>query len=117
MRDLIPMRSLLAELTNLTCLTFDTTTAYSTIFEDNKGCVELAHAPKMRPRTKHIALKYHHFRSHVTSGDIKIKWIDTKHQLADIFTKPLPELLFTSLRLLLLGWQNCNQRECQAVLF
>jgi hypothetical protein len=58
----------------------------------------------MRPRTKHIALKYHHFRSHVANGSIKVRWIDTKHQLADIFTKPLPEPLFTSLRLLLLGW-------------
>jgi len=104
MRDLIPMKSLLTELTTLTCLTFDSTTTYSTVFEDNKGCVELATAPKMRPRTKHIALKYHHFRSHVANGDIKIKWIDTKSQLADIFTKPLPEPLFTTLRLLLLGW-------------
>jgi hypothetical protein len=104
MRDLIPMRALLTELATLTSLSFDTTTTYSTVFEDNKGCVELANAPKMRPRTKHIALKYHHFRSHVTAGDIKIKWIDTKKQLADIFTKPLPEPLFTSLRLLLLGW-------------
>jgi hypothetical protein len=104
MRDLIPMRALLTELTTLTCLTFDTNTTYSTIIEDNKGCVELANAPKMRPRTKHIALKYHHFCSHVANGVIKIKWIDTKHQLADIFTKPLPEPLFVSLRLLLLGW-------------
>jgi len=104
MRDLIPMKALLSELATLTCLSFDSTTTFSTVFEDNKGCVELANAPKMRPRTKHIALKYHHFRSHVASGDIKIKWIDTKSQLADIFTKPLPEPLFTSLRLLLLGW-------------
>jgi hypothetical protein len=104
MQDLIPMKALLTELTTLTCLTFDSTTTYSTVFEDNKGCVELATAPKMRPRTKHIALKYHHFCSHVANGDIKIKWIDTKCQLADIFTKLLPEPLFTSLRLLLLGW-------------
>jgi hypothetical protein len=78
MRDLIPMKALLAELTTLTCLIFDGTTTYSTVFEDNKGCVELATAPKMRSRTKHIALKYHHFRSHVATGEIKIKWIDTK---------------------------------------
>jgi hypothetical protein len=104
MRDLIPMRTLLTELGTLTKFTFGDTITHSTVFEDNKGCVELANAPKMRPRTKHIALKYHHFRSHVASGDIKINWIDTKHQLADIFTKPLAEPLFTSLRLLLLGW-------------
>jgi hypothetical protein len=104
MRNLIPMHAPLSELATLTCLTFGTTTTFSTIFEDNKGCVELANTPKMRPRTKHIALKNHHFRSHIATGDIKVKWIDTKSQLADIFTKPLPEPLFTSLRLLLLGW-------------
>jgi hypothetical protein len=98
------MKVLLTELATLTCLPFDNTITYSTVFEDNKGCEELANAPKVRPRTKHIALKYHHFRSHVARGDIKIQWINTKSQLADIFTKPLPEPLFTSLRLLLLGW-------------
>ncbi len=100
----LPIKALLAELATLTCLTLDTTTTYSTVFEDNKGFVELANAPKMQPCTKHNALKYHHFHSHVASCDVKIKWIDTKSQLADIFTKPLPEPLFTSLRLLLLGW-------------
>ena len=104
MRDLIPMRTLLTELASLTKLEIGKTTTLSTVFEDNKGCIELANAPKMRPRTKHIAIKYHHFRSHVANGDIKIQWIDTKHQLADIFTKPLAEIAFSSLRLALLGW-------------
>jgi hypothetical protein len=47
MWDLIPMKALLTELTTLTCLTFYSTTTYSTVFEDNKGCVELATAPKI----------------------------------------------------------------------
>jgi hypothetical protein len=33
-----------------------------------------------------------------------VVWIDTKHQLADIFTKPLAASSFLSLRLALLGW-------------
>ena len=36
-----------------------------TLFEDNKGAEELAHIPKNRLRTKHIAVKYHHFRETV----------------------------------------------------
>jgi hypothetical protein len=82
-RDLIPMRGLLHELSAATKLIVGSTVEHSTVFEDNKGCVELATAPKMRPRTRHIALKYHHFRSHVENGTISISWIDTKHQLAD----------------------------------
>jgi hypothetical protein len=82
------------------------------IFKDNKDCVELASAPKLRPRTKHIGLKYHHFHSYVSSGAIRVQWIDTKHQLADIFTKPLSVSSFEYLHSLLLGWQPFNQREC-----
>ena len=104
MRDLIPMRTLLTKLASLMKLEIGKTTTHSTVFEDNKGCIELANAPKMRPRTKHISIKYYHFRSHVANGDIKIQWIDTKNQLADIFTKPLAEIAFSSLRLALLGW-------------
>jgi hypothetical protein len=102
--DLIPMRDLLLEFSKATKLIDGDTITHSTIFEDNQGCVELANAPKLCPRTKHIGLKYHHFRSHVARGDIKILWIDTKHQLADIFTKPLPVASFEYLRHLLLGW-------------
>jgi hypothetical protein len=41
------------------------------------------------PRTKHIALKYHHFRSFVDKNIIRILSISTKEQIADILTKPL----------------------------
>ncbi len=103
-RDLLPMRDLLHEFAAATKLIVKDTITHSTIFENNRGCVDLANAPKLRPRTKHIGLKYHHFRSHVASGAIKIQWIDTNHQLADIFTKPLPLSTFESLRYMLLGW-------------
>jgi hypothetical protein len=102
--NLILMQAFLTKLTTLTCLTFGDTITHSTKFEDNKGCVEIANSPKMRPRTKHMALKYLYLHSHVANGDIKIHWIDTKHQLSDIFKKPLAQPLFTLLRLLLLGW-------------
>jgi hypothetical protein len=96
-RDLFPMRGLLQKLSEATKLIVGSIIAHSTIYEDNKGCVELANAPKMRPRICHIALKYHHFRSHVENGNLSICWIDTKHQLADIFTKPLAASSFIPL--------------------
>ena len=74
------------------------------VFEDNRGALELANVPKMRPRTKHIALKYHHFREHVRNGTIVVKPIDTREQIADIFTKPLPRDAFQYLRQKLNGW-------------
>ena len=77
---------------------------HSTVFEDNNGALELAKAPRYRPRTKHIAIKYHHFRSHVQNGSIKLEPIDTQFQIADQFTKGLPFQTFKSLRYLLMGW-------------
>ena len=47
------------------------------LFEDNNGAIELSKAPKIHPRTKHIALKYHHFGEHVRKGMIEINPIDT----------------------------------------
>jgi hypothetical protein len=43
----------------------------------------------MKPRTKHIDVKYHHFRSHVAAGVIDFKTIKSGDQPADILTKPL----------------------------
>jgi hypothetical protein len=49
----------------------------------------MAKVPKMRPRTKHINVKYHHFRKWVHDGYIKVFQVGTDDQLADIFTKNL----------------------------
>lgn len=38
------------------------------LWEDNVGAIELAKLPKLRPRTKHIAIQFHHFRSYTTKG-------------------------------------------------
>ena len=77
---------------------------HSTVYEDNNGALELAKEPKYRPRTKHIAIKYHHFREHVKNKSIRIQKIDTKEQLADIFTKPLEKTQFEHLRNKLMKW-------------
>ena len=73
-------------------------------YEDNSGAVELATVPKMRPRTKHINIKYHHFREHIKAGTIEVIQVNTKEQVADIFTKPLTVELFIKHRTTLLGW-------------
>jgi hypothetical protein len=74
------------------------------VFEDNSGALELARIPKMRPRTKHLNVKYHHFREHVRKGLISVHPISTLEQQADIYTKPLPQDLFQKFRLAIFGW-------------
>jgi hypothetical protein len=75
-----------------------------TVFEDNEGAKAMATVPKMRPRTKHINGRMHHFRGAVASGKLKIESIDTADQLADIRTKPLAKDLFMRLRKEIMGW-------------
>mmetsp|Transcript_14262 Transcript_14262/g.16582 ORF Transcript_14262/g.16582 Transcript_14262/m.16582 type:complete len:101 (+) Transcript_14262:473-775(+) len=65
-------------------------------FEDNTGALALATVPKIRPRTKHVNLVYHHFRSAVKNGDIEILPVESANQLGDIYTKPLAQNLFVN---------------------
>jgi hypothetical protein len=57
----------------------------------------MADNPVEHSRTKHIAIRYHFLRDHQQKGDIEIAYINTKEQLADIFTKPLMNKLLTNL--------------------
>jgi hypothetical protein len=65
---------------------------------DNESAIKMADNPVEHSRTKHIAIRYHFLRDHQQKGDIEISYINTKDQLADIFTKPLDEQSFTKLR-------------------
>ena len=76
------------------------------VFEDNNGAIELAKAPKIRPRTKHISLKYHHFREHVQKVLIEINPIDTLEQVAYIFTKAFLFPIFNYLKKKVMGWSK-----------
>ena len=58
----------------------------------------------MRPRTKHISIKYHWFRKFVANKVVEILKIDTDYQPADIFTKNLAEVKFERFRKMINGW-------------
>ena len=116
MRELIPLRETIKDLqkhvyssTTSDLQTSTLSTAFqpipqSTVFEDNESCLRLASLGKMSPRTKHIAIPYHFFRSKIEELEIKVVPIDTTKQLADQFTKGLPEPQFVILRKPLCGW-------------
>lgn len=61
-------------------------TVYCKAFEHNSGALELAKSPRLRARTKHINIVYHHFREHVRKCMIHFFPISTTDQLADIST-------------------------------
>ena len=76
----------------------------STIFEDNDATRILALSPKLTPRSKHIAIKYHFFREKIASGEINIERVDSSENVADIFTKGLDHVKFQAMRKKLIGW-------------
>jgi hypothetical protein len=105
LRSLLPLKILFETMTQALHLPLDDKTTISTIFEDNRAAQILAttNPPRLTPRSKHIAVKYHWFREHL-SDKIKIKAIGTNDQKADIFTKALSRVQFEKARSLIMGW-------------
>eukprot|EP00957_Ditylum_brightwellii_P016322 1227214-Ditylum_brightwellii.AAC.1 len=60
-REVLPMRTLIDEIAPVMKIDVVKPHVKCTMLEDNKGTGELAKVYKNRPRTKHIAVKYHHF--------------------------------------------------------
>ena len=108
LRETIPVQNL-KEIQCIFDLPNPMTDFHITLHEDNLSAITMAESLKFTLRTKHIAIKYYHFRSQVhtsfkKSEDIKIKYILSKKQLADIFTKLLEADSFFTLRKMLSGW-------------
>ena len=109
LRETIPMTNLMREMNVIFPLYLPRPKFVLKVREDNQSCIAMTNNPKFTPRTKHIAIKYHHFRKHVKSqsnpdGFIEIEYCSTEEQLADIFTKPVRDDIFFKLRKSLLNW-------------
>ena len=58
---------------------------------DNTGAIALAKESRSHQTTRHILRKFHYIREIVERGDIMINKVHTDLNLADPFTKPLPQ--------------------------
>jgi hypothetical protein len=59
------------------------------LYGDNQSTQELSKNGVKSERTKHIDIKYHFVTDEVSSGKVRLQWIPTTQQLADILTKAL----------------------------
>ena len=60
-----------------------------TMYVDNQGAIKLANNPVHHQRSKHIDIKYHFIRFEIQNQVVKLVYIPTDQNVADIFTKPL----------------------------
>ncbi|RSH90639.1 hypothetical protein EHS25_001244 [Saitozyma podzolica] len=65
---------------------------------DNQGAIRLARNPGTHRRTKHIAIRWHLIRELIEDGVVRLGYVPTASQVADIFTKALLPAPHRSLR-------------------
>ncbi len=109
LRETIPLATLMQEMNEIFPLYLPQPRFIIKVQEDNQSCIAMAENPKFTPRTKHIAIKYHHFWKHVITqanpdGFISIEYCSTHDQITDLFTKPVRDDIFFKLRKSLMGW-------------
>nr|GEW56804.1 retrotransposon protein, putative, unclassified [Tanacetum cinerariifolium] len=61
---------------------------------DSKATITISCNPVQHSRTKHIDIIYHFIKEKVEKGIVELFFVETEYQLADLFTKALPEERF-----------------------
>jgi len=70
----------------------------SRVYGDNQATIAVSQNGVKGERTKHVDVKYHFITETVESGKVKLQWVPTTQQQADIFTKALAAPVFLGLR-------------------
>ena len=71
------------------------------IYCDNTSAISLSKNLVQHSKAKHIPIKYHYLRDQDEKKNIKLEYVPTQEQIADIFTKCLSKDVFEYLRQIL----------------
>ena len=110
MKSLVYLRRVHQEISKTLSIPYDENSDISVIFEDNEAALKLATAdpPRLTPRSKGIAVKYHWFREHLSTPSnntgIQMLPVASIHNRANILTKPLTPELFKRERHMIMGF-------------
>ena len=86
------------------------------IFTDSQSAMEWTKNASHHQRNKHVALKYFFIRDIVTEGTVKIAYIATKDNVADILTKNTTRAVFQRLKFQLMGAKQVARRAVAAAI-
>lgn len=59
------------------------------LYTDNQSCMKMIKHDRFSHRTKHIDTKFHHFKDNIEKQLIKLDYVESKNNIADLMTKPL----------------------------
>ena len=65
---------------------------------DNQSCVKLSKNPVFHDKLKHIEIKYHYIRDMVQRGEMKLRYVVTDEQIANVLSKTLARVKFEFFR-------------------
>ena len=68
------------------------------VYCDNVSANYLSGNPVQQQLTKHIEMDIHFVREKVARGEVQVRHVPSRYQIADIFTKGLPLILFEDFR-------------------
>jgi hypothetical protein len=68
------------------------------LYTDNKAAIAISENDVNHSRAKHIDIRHHFVRDAIKRKELRVEWIDTRKQIADINTKALSGEVFTRLR-------------------
>jgi hypothetical protein len=77
---------------------FDLEMESTMILCDNQSCINMTENPLFHDKSKHIEIRYHYIRDMVQRGAIKLQYVNTDEQVADVLTKPLSRVKFEHFR-------------------
>ena len=70
----------------------------TTIYEDNKSAINLAKAPAVTRKSRHIHIRHHFIRDLVAQKIVVVEYLATADMLADLYTKPMGPKKFIHFR-------------------
>ena len=70
---------------------------------DNQGAIALSKNPVHHQRSKHIDIRYHFIRDEILKGHMKVQYVPSEENPADVFTKPVSRFKVQKFKSLLMG--------------
>jgi hypothetical protein len=93
-KELKYLKTIIQELTNIK--------VEINMYVDNQSAIKQIESGQVIRKNKHIDVRYHYISEQLAKGLFCIKYCKSEQQTADIYTKPLPVVLFNKFRDLML---------------